>query len=257
MINNKNIIKEKVLKKEKCLVAWAQAASNITTEILASSGFDAILIDMEHGPGDFKILLSQIQSMNGYPTVPLVRVANNDATIIKKTLDTGAYGILIPYIETAEEAECAVQATKYPPFGIRGLAASTRAANYGNNAPEYFARANDEILVFIAIESIKGIQHLDDILQVKGVDGVFVGPADLATSMGHLGNFNIPEVQEKINYIEQKILDSGKILMSLAMNWEDAERKFNKGASLVLNMSDTTSLGVLAREKINIFKQQY
>ncbi len=257
MLNNRNIIREKVSKKEKCLAAWAQASSNITSEVLASCGFDMVLIDMEHAPGDFQTLLSQIQSMNGFPALPMVRVANNDATTIKRTLDAGAYGILIPYIETREEAELAVQATKYPPFGIRGLAASTRAANYGNNSPEYFNKANNEILVFIAIESLKGVENLDAILQTPGLDGAFVGPADLATNMGYLGDFTIPEVQDKVNYIEQKILDNNKILMSLAMKWEDAEKKFDKGASIVLNMSDTVSLGILAREKIQTFRQKY
>ncbi len=257
MINNKNIIKEKIKNNEKCLVAWAQASSNITAEILASSGFDGVLIDMEHAPGDFDKLITQLQALNGYSAVPIVRVAWNDSVLIKKTLDAGAYGIHVPYVDTAEEARAAVAACKYPPHGIRGLAASPRAACYGNNSPEYFKRANEDILIVVSIESLKAVENIDEILAVEGIDAVFIGPADLSTSMGHLGNFNIPEVQEKIHFVEEKIIASGKKLVGLGMDWETAQKKFDKGASIVLNMSDTTTLGAIAREKVSLFKSKY
>ncbi len=257
MINNKNIIKEKFANNERCLVSWAHAASNITAEILASAGFDGLLIDMEHGSGDFPILCTQIQAMNGYPAVPIVRIAINDPVLIKRTLDIGAYAIWVPYVETAEEAKKAVLAAKYPPAGTRGLAGSPRAANYGMNPAAYFKRANDDILVFIAIESLKGVDNLDAILEVEGVDGFFVGPGDLSSNMGYLGDTTVPEVQDKINFIEDKILKAGKNLLALGMSSEEAKKKFDKGAKLVVNMSDVIGISKMACDKVAEFRNNY
>ena len=193
--------------------------------------------------------------MNGYKAVPFARAPWNDFVQIKKLLDTGMYGILVPYVETKEEAEKAVAAVKYPPFGVRGVAGSTRAAHFGNNSLGYFTKANDEVMVFIAIESQKGIDNLDGILSVEGLDGVFVGPVDLATNLGHLGNPNFPDVQEAISAVEKKVLDSGKVLMALGGDWEGTKKKLDAGAQIVIAMSDTTSLGSMARENVKKFRE--
>jgi len=250
---NYNKVKHDVLAGKKVLAAWCQAASNITAEVLAGSGLDMIIIDCEHGPSDFQMLISQLQAMQGYEAVPFVRAPWNDFVQIKKILDTGVYGVLVPYVQTAEEARQAVAAMKYPPQGIRGVAGSTRAAHFGNDSLGYFQKANEEIMTLIAIETQKGIDNLDAILAVEGLDGVFVGPVDLATSLGHLGNPNFQEVQEKIDYVEQKVIKSGKILMALGNDWESARKKFEKGAQIVICMSDTTSLGALARNNVRSF----
>ena len=148
---NHNTVKEKLEKGEKVLAAWCQAASNITTEVLADSGFDMLIIDCEHGPSDYQTLITQLQAMNGYPAVPFVRAPWNDFVQIKKILDTGVYGILVPYVETAAEARAAVAAVKYPPEGIRGVAGSTRAAHFGHDPLAYFTKANSEVMIIIAI----------------------------------------------------------------------------------------------------------
>lgn len=252
---NRNTVKHAVMEGKKVLAGWAQAASNITAEVLASSGLDMIIVDCEHGPSDFRVLLSQLQAMNGYKAVPFARAPWNDFVQIKKILDTGVYGVLVPYVETAEEAKRAVAATKYPPIGVRGVAGSTRAAHFANNSLDYFTRANEEVMALIAIETQKGIDNLDEILKVEGLDGVFVGPVDLATSLGHLGNPNFPDVQEKIDFVERKVLAAGKVLMALANDWEGAQKKFDKGAQIVICMSDTTSLGALARSNVAKFQE--
>lgn len=252
---NYNPVKHGVKKGEKFLAAWCQAASNITAEVIADSGMDVIMIDCEHAPSDYQCLISQLQAMNGYKAVPFARAPWNDFVRIKKILDTGVYGVLVPYVETAEEAKKAVEAVKYPPYGVRGVAGSTRAAHYGNNGLDYFTRANDEVMVFIAIESQKGIDNLDEILKIKDLDGVFVGPVDLATNLGHLGNPNFPDVQQAIEGIEKKVVDSGKVLMALGNDWESAKAKFDRGAQIVICMSDTTSLGALARENVRKFQE--
>ena len=252
---NYNPIKHGIKEGKKFIAAWCQAASNITAEVLADSGMDILMVDCEHAPSGFETLISQEQAMNGYKAVPFARAPWNDFVQIKKLLDTGMYGILVPYVETKEEAEKAVAAVKYPPFGVRGVAGSTRAAHFGNNSLGYFTKANDEVMVFIAIESQKGIDNLDGILSVEGLDGVFVGPVDLATNLGHLGNPNFPDVQEAISAVEKKVLDSGKVLMALGGDWEGTKKKLDAGAQIVIAMSDTTSLGSMARENVKKFRE--
>ncbi|WP_319416022.1 aldolase/citrate lyase family protein [Marispirochaeta aestuarii] len=254
---NTNPVKDILNDSGKVLAAWAQAASSITAEVLASSGMDIIMVDMEHGPGDFKDLLSQLQAMNGYNATPFVRAPWNDFVQIKRILDTGVYGVLVPYVETADEAQKAVAAVKYPPHGVRGVAGSTRAAHYGNESLEYFKKANREVMIFIAIESKKGYENIDEILAVEELDGVFIGPVDLATNLGYLGNPGNPEVQKIIEEIEEKVIASGKILMGIGNDWSTVQKKFDKGAQIVICMSDTTSLGTLARSYVGKFKEQY
>ncbi len=252
---NYNPVKHGVKEGKRFLAAWCQAASNITAEVMADSGLDILMVDCEHCPSSFETLLSQLQAMNGYRAVPFARAPWNDFVQIKKLLDTGVYGILVPYVETKEEAERAVAAVKYPPFGVRGVAGSTRAAHFGNSSIDYFTRANDEVMVFIAIESQTGIDNLDEILKIEGLDGVFVGPVDLASNLGHLGNPNFDDVQAAISGVEKKVLESGKILMALGSDWEGSKKKLDAGAQIVICMSDTTSLGSLARDNVRKFRE--
>ncbi len=254
---NHNSVKAILKSGGKVLAAWAQAASNITTEVFADSGMDMILIDMEHGPGDYRTLITQIQAMNGYPAVPFVRAQWNDTVHIKRILDTGAYGILVPFVETVSEAESAVAAAKYPPLGIRGVAGSTRAAHFGNESSDYFKTADDEVMVFAAIESRKGYENLDTILSVPGLDGIFIGPVDLATNLGYLADPSAPEVQKVIDDIEGRVVASGKVLMALGGNRDSVEAKFERGAGIVLCMSDTVTLGLAARSNVAWFKERF
>ena len=241
---------------KKISCAWVQAASPITTEILAEAGFDVLLVDLEHGPGDIMTLLTQIQAMKGEIAVPFVRVPWNDFVTIKRILDTGAYGLIIPYVSTKLEAEAAVRAAKYPPEGIRGIAGSPRAAHYGNAFMEYFDTANRDIFIFVQIETPEAVKNVDEILSVPGVDGVFIGPMDLATTHGYRGKPGIPEMQEIIAGLEKKILSKGKIMATVCSDFTDAKAKYDRGYTMIVLMSDTVTLAKIAREETAKFKKE-
>lgn len=256
-ITNKNRIRELLQNGQNISAAWAQAASNIMTEILAEAGFDVVMVDMEHGPGDILTLIGQIQAMKGHPAVPFVRAPWNDFVTIKKILDAGTFGLLVPYVNTAEEARAAVLAAKYPPLGIRGVSGSPRGPHYGNNSLDYMKAANDEIFVMTAIETPEAVEHIDELLAVDGLDGLFIGPMDLATSMGHFCDPSHPEVQEAIRYVESKVIPSNKILATVGGSWEQACAKYERGYRLLLLASDTNSLGAFARGITKKFQETY
>lgn len=251
-----NQAKRRLQNGEKLLGSWAQLCNPMSTEILARAGFDFILIDMEHAPGDFMVLLSQLQAMGRYPALPVVRVPWNDFVTIKRTLDVGAQGIHVPYVNTAEEAAAAVRAVRYAPEGIRGIAGSPRAAGYGQGGKEYYERANKELLMYIALETPESIENLDAIMAVDGVDGIFIGPFDLSTSMGHMGNPGHPEVQEVIRGIERKVIGSGKFLGTIAGGYDQAKELFDRGYQYVVAMSDSTELMKQARNLVDRFKKE-
>jgi len=252
-----NILKTKLKAGKKTIGAWAQLASPFTAEILSSAGFDWLMLDMEHGPGDILSLISQVQAMKGSDSVPLVRTPWNDFVVIKRILDAGAQGILIPYVNNRAETEQAVKACKYPLDGIRGVAGSPRAAGYGQNIGSYLQRANDEIFIMIAIETHEAVSNLDEILQVNGLDGVFIGPMDLASSMGYFCNPSQPEVQAAIQKVETKVLAAGKVLATTTGTWEQAQKLFERGYQMLMLMADGVSLATLATQKVNQFREQY
>jgi len=253
----KNRVKRLLKEGKKTSGAWLQIASPFTAEILSSAGFDWLMIDMEHGPGDILTLISQIQAMKGTDCVPLVRTPWNDFVAIKRILDAGAQGVLVPYVNTREQAEEAVKACKYPPEGIRGVAGSPRAPGYGQNHGDYLQRANDEIFIMVAVETPDAVANLDEILQVEGLDGIFIGPMDLASNMGYLGQPGQPEVQEVIAGIENKVFASGKILATIAGTWEQAQILYERGYQMITLMADGTSLAKLAAENVTHFKENF
>jgi 2-dehydro-3-deoxyglucarate aldolase/4-hydroxy-2-oxoheptanedioate aldolase len=252
-----NHVKQMLKEGKKTAGAWLQIASPFTAEIMSQAGFDWLMIDMEHGPGDILTLVSQLQAMKGTDAIALVRAPWNDFVTIKRILDTGVHGLLIPYVNTREEAESAVRACRYPPQGIRGVAGSPRAQGYGQNVQAYLQQANDEVLLITAVETPTAVTNLDDILGVDGVDGIFIGPMDLATNMGHLGDPRHPEVQEAIAEIEGKVLESGKVLATISGSWEQAQRLYGRGYQMVMLMADGVSLAKLAVEKVAQFRKAY
>jgi 2-dehydro-3-deoxyglucarate aldolase/4-hydroxy-2-oxoheptanedioate aldolase len=253
----KNRVKRRLQAGEKTAGAWLQTANPVTAEILARAGFDWLMIDMEHGPGDIMTLITQLQAMNGTGVVPLVRAPWNDFVIIKRILDAGVKGLLVPYVNTREETVEAVRACRYPPQGVRGVAGSPRAQGYGQGVQDYLDRANDEILLVTAVETPVAVANLEGILAVHGVDGIFIGPMDLATNMGFLGNPSHPDVQEVIAEIEKKVLGAGKVLATISGNWEQAQRLYDKGYQMVTLMADGVSLAKLAAEKVSQFRTAY
>ncbi|MEG0764985.1 MAG: aldolase/citrate lyase family protein [Pseudoflavonifractor sp.] len=252
-----NPAKHKLQNKEKLLGAWLQMASPYAAEIFAKAGLDVLMVDMEHGPNDILSLIDQLRAMGRFDAVPFARAPWNDMVTIKRMLDAGLYGILVPYVNTAEEARDAVAACKYPMEGVRGVAPSPRAPGFGMNSMNYMNHANEEILVMTAVETATAVDNLDEILKVEGLDGIFIGPMDLATSMGHFCDPSHPDVQKAIATVEEKVLASDKFLASVAGNMEVALQKYKKGYSLVVAMADGGTLGSTAMKNVKEFRAEY
>ena len=252
-----NHVKRMLKEGKKTAGAWAQIVSPISAEIMSWAGFDWLIIDMEHGPNDIPSLLAQMQAMEGTNTVPIVRAPWNDFVMIKRILDAGAYGLLIPYVNTKAEAETAVKACKYPPEGIRGIAGSTRAARFGQDSMDYFTRANDEVLIITQVETRQAVENIDEILQVDGLDGIFIGPMDLATSYGHMYDPSASEVQSAISTVEAKVQQSDKFLGTISFNWNQAKQLFDRGYQMISLMADGTGLAALAAEKVADFRKAF
>jgi 2-keto-3-deoxy-L-rhamnonate aldolase RhmA len=172
---------------------WIMSASPIVAEAMGHAGFDWAVLDMEHTPLDLMTLVHLLQAVQGTPLKPVVRVPWNDTVTIKRVLDAGADTLLVPFVQNAEEARAAVAATRYPPEGCRGVAGMSRASRFGTR-PDFFRSANPTISVIVQLETAEAIRHLDEIVAVPGVAGLFVGPADLSATMGHLGQLTHPDV---------------------------------------------------------------
>ena len=177
---------------------WSSLSSNYTVEVIAGAGFDWILLDMEHSPNDLESLLAQLQAAAPYATHPVVRVPWNDMVAMKRVLDVGAQSLLVPYVSTAEEAAAAVSHTRYPPRGVRGVAGTTRATRFGR-VKDYAKRAHEEICLLVQVETQVALDNIEAICKVDGIDGVFIGPADLHASLGHTGEIANAQVKPLID----------------------------------------------------------
>jgi len=216
---------------------WCSLANPISTEVLGVAGFDWLLLDGEHAPNDITTLVPQLMALKDSPSAPVVRPSWNDTVEIKRLLDSGFYNFLIPFVQTAEEAERAVAATRYPPQGVRGVSVSQRGNRYGTVAG-YFEGINAQICVMVQIESLKGVDAAAAIAAVEGVDGIFIGPSDLAAGLGHLGNANHPEVQAAMATVFDAAKAAGKAIGILAPVEADARRYMAMGATFVAVGSD-------------------
>ncbi len=215
----------------------------IAAEILAGAGFDWIVIDGEHGPNDITTLLPQLQAMRGGTAEPVFRVPWNDMVIIKRALDVGARSLLIPFVQNAEEARKAVAAARYPPLGIRGVAVVPRANDYGR-VQNYHRNAHLDTCILVQVETRAAMKEIEAIAAVEGVDGVFIGPSDLAADMGHLANPKEPTVQAALKEAARRIRAAGKSAGFLTGNADDAEEYFEMGYNFTAVGSD---VGILAR----------
>lgn len=250
-----NTFKDALYRKEAQIGLWVGTASAYTAEICASAGYDWLLLDGEHAPTSVPLVLSQLQAIAGYPKVaPIVRPAWNDAVLLKQLLDVGAQTFLVPMVQTAAEAQAAVHAVRYPPQGVRGVgAALTRAARWGG-VQEYVHQANAQICLLCQVETVQGLEQLDEILQVEGVDGVFIGPADLAASMGYIGQSEHPAVVQAIEGAIKKIVESGKAPGILQTDVKTAQHYLSLGALFVAVGLDTVLLRQSASNLLAEFK---
>jgi 2-dehydro-3-deoxyglucarate aldolase/4-hydroxy-2-oxoheptanedioate aldolase len=252
-----NVVKKKLKNGEKTIGGFLQTLSPVAAEILGQCGFDWLIVDLEHAPGDFANLQAQLQAMNGSDVVPFARAPWNDEVAIKRILDTGVMGVLVPYVNSREDAEAAVAACKYPPRGVRGVAGSPRAAGYTGNTLSYLTSANAETIVMVAVETSEAVENLDEILRVQDLDGIFIGPMDLASSMGHLGNPGHPDVQQQIAVIEEKVLASDKFLGTVAPAWDKASDCFDKGYQWLIVIQDGAALLNAGKDRVAEFRNAY
>ena len=222
---------------------WSSLSSNYTVEVIAGAGYDWILLDCEHSPNDLESLLTQLQACAPYPTAPIVRVPWNDTVTIKRVLDVGAQSLLVPYVCSPEEAKAAVAATRYPPAGVRGVAGTTRATRFGR-VKDYAKRAHEEICVLVQVETKPALDQLEAICAVDGVDGVFIGPADLHASMGHPGETSNAAILPLIEDAMRRIRKAGKAAGYLSPVEADAKRMIAAGCNFCAVGAD---VGLLAR----------
>ncbi|MFJ4287839.1 HpcH/HpaI aldolase/citrate lyase family protein [Paenarthrobacter nicotinovorans] len=223
---------------------WVCSGSPLVAEICAGSGLDWALIDAEHSPNGLESILAQLQAMYGYPVQAMVRPPVNDTVVIKQYLDLGVQNLLIPMVNSAFEAAAAVAAVRYPPHGVRGVGSALARASRWNRVPDYLATAGDTVSVTVQIESTAAVDAVEEILAVDGVDGIFLGPSDLAASMGLLGQQEHPEVRAAVERCIHAATAAGKPAGVNAFNPDTARAYLDAGASFVLVGAD---VAVLAR----------
>lgn len=229
----KNIFKQTLSKDIVQFGIWNGIPDGYVAEILGGAGFDFVLIDSEHGPFDLQSVIHQLQALGQFPVTPIVRPPNGDPVIIKQLLDGGVQTLLVPMIESGEQAELMSRAMRYPPKGIRGVGTALARASQWNRVNNYFRDADDEMCLILQVESVAGYEVLDEILEVDGVDSVFIGPADLAGSMGYLGEPMHPKVIEAVKAGMTKIRKAGKSAGTLAVKKELADEYIKAGANYV------------------------
>lgn len=191
------------------LGGWLMAGSPLVAEAMGHAGFAWSVVDMEHSPLDLGSLVSLLQAVAGTPMLPITRVPWNDTVMIKRVLDAGARTLLVPFVQDADEARAAVAATRYPPEGVRGMAAMSRGSRF-NTIPDWFKVANGAMSVIVQLESPQAVANLEAICAVPGVDAVFLGPADLSGAMGHVGQLDHPEVQAVMADVARRAHACGK-----------------------------------------------
>jgi len=238
----KNTFKAALTEKRQQIGLWLALASPYTAEILGGAGYDWLLIDGEHAPNDIPLMMAQLQALKGTPSHPVIRAPIGEAWLLKQILDIGAQTVLVPMVESGDQAEAMVRAVRYPPHGVRGVGAALARASAFNRIPDYLQTANDEICLLLQIESRAGLAALDDIATTDGVDGVFIGPADLAADMGHLGRPGDKEVQQAVEAALIRIQSHGKAAGILAADQALAKRYLELGATFVAIGSDVALL---------------
>ncbi|WP_426595584.1 HpcH/HpaI aldolase family protein [Cellulomonas sp. McL0617] len=221
---------------------WVCSGSALVAEICADAGLDLLLIDMEHSPNGLESVLAQLQAVTGYPVTAVVRVPSNDAVVIKQVLDLGAQNVVVPMVSTADEARAAVEAVRYPPRGRRGVGSALARSGRWNRIDGYLGDAAEHVSLFVQVETAAGVDAAAQIAGVDGVDGVFVGPADLAASMGLLGQQTHPDVTAAVFRAIASVRAAGRPVGVNAFDPAVADAYLAAGASFVLVGADVTLL---------------
>ena len=242
-----NSFKQRLSSGQAQIGLWLGLADAYSAELAANAGFDWLLIDGEHAPNDLRSLLAQLQAIAPYAqqlgvSQPIIRPPVGDAVLIKQLLDIGVQTLLVPMVESAEQAGELVRAMRYPPQGIRGVGSALARASRWNSIPGYLDQADEQMCLLVQIENVEGLANLDAIAAVDGVDGVFIGPADLSAAMSHRGNPGHPEVQAAIEDAIVRIRRAGKAAGILSADETLARRYIELGAAFVAVGVDTSLL---------------
>ncbi|HEU0199591.1 MAG TPA: 4-hydroxy-2-oxoheptanedioate aldolase [Burkholderiaceae bacterium] len=233
---------------------WLGLADPYAAELCAGSGFDWLLIDGEHAPNDLRTVLATLQAVAPYATHPVVRVPHGDTALIKQVLEIGATTLLVPMVESAEQARALVRAMRYPPQGVRGVGSGLARSSRWNAYPNYLREANDRMCLLVQVETAAALAALDEIAAIEGVDGVFIGPADLSASMGFLGQPAHPHVRAAIHAAIAAIVRAGKAPGVLCTDEKLARDYLLVGARFVAVGVDTTLLANAAHALASRFK---
>jgi len=253
-----NLVKRRLHQQLPTIGNWISFTSPGVVELMAAFGMDWLMIDTEHGPASWETVENLIRAMKGTDVTPLVRVGGNDPVLIKKALDRGAMGVLVPLVNDPEAARAAVAASKYPPDGIRGVA-GTRANRYGADLPQYFAEWNRNVLVACQIETIRALENLEAIAAVPGIDVLFVGPNDLSAGLNRFRQFDDPEFTRAVNRILEQSKRHGIAAGYMTSTAEEAVARIKQGFQFVAIGSDARLLaGATAAtyEKVRTALQQ-
>jgi 2-dehydro-3-deoxyglucarate aldolase/4-hydroxy-2-oxoheptanedioate aldolase len=240
----KNRFREAVRNGRRPVGTWLMTASPVVSEAMSYAGFDFLVIDMEHAPNEAPNALAHMQAIAGGGADAVVRLPWNDPVMVKKALDAGAQTLIVPMIQSPDEAWAAVRSTRYPPQGTRGVAAMHRASRYGS-VSGYLKRANEEICVVPQIETAGALERIEAIAGVEGVEALFLGPGDLAASLGHIGELDHPEVLDALRHAVQRAHAAGKPAGILAHSEQSAVSFFAQGYDFVAISSD---FGFLMRQ---------
>lgn len=236
--------KDKLAQGKPLFGLWQALANNYTADICARAGYDWLLFDGEHSPNTAQTLLSQLQAVAPFPVEAVARVPAGEPVAIKQYLDIGFTTLLVPMVDTAEQAAGIVAACRYPPYGLRGVASATaRATGFGAD-PAYLKEVARRVTLIVQVESRAALDNIDAIAALDGIDALFIGPADLSASLGHLGDPTHREVQQAITYAKGRIDAAGKPAGIFALSPEDARRRMDEGFSFI---SIGTDIGLLAR----------
>jgi 4-hydroxy-2-oxoheptanedioate aldolase len=243
-----NPFKKALAEKKAQIGLWLSMADPYLAEVSATAGFDWLLIDGEHAPNDVRSTLAALQAVAPYRSQPVVRAVAGEVPLIKQLLDIGAQNILVPMVDTPEQARKLVSATRYPPGGIRGVGSAVGRASRWSARTDYLDVADDEVCLLVQAETVTALQNLEAICDVDGIDGVFIGPADLSASLGHRGKPGHPEVQDAIESAIRRIVASGKAAGILMSDQKLARRYLELGATFVATGVDVLMYAAAARK---------
>jgi 4-hydroxy-2-oxoheptanedioate aldolase len=248
------LFRERLARGEAVLGCFLSLGSAQTAELMAAAGYDWALIDLEHGAGDERDALAQMQALATRRCITIVRVESSARQRVHRVLDFGAHGIMFPHVDTAEEAAAAVAAMRYPPAGVRGVAFSNRACGYGSNFRPYL-EGSTSLLTIVQIESPAAVKNAEAIAAVEGVDVLFIGPSDLSHSLGILGNFEHPDFEAAVRRIAQAALSRGKHCGILLPTPRDLSRYLELGCRFIASGSDAVLLNNAARALVQSLRK--